>query len=125
MHDNFDDNFFDDFDGDSEEFDENEYQADLASLNEFYNSVKANPVVYDLDSLEDYISLALELSEYEIGLELAEAYLKFSNYDSEIWQKKGIFHSYLGELEEAEKALKKAYSLNPADIETILNLASI
>ncbi|MFN4111993.1 MAG: tetratricopeptide repeat protein, partial [Ignavibacteria bacterium] len=125
MHDNFDDNWFDEFDDDADGYGDNEYISDLASLNEFYESVKANPVIFDLDSLEDYISLALELGEFEIGLELADTYLKFSSYDSEMWQKKGLFHYHLEEFEEAEKALLKAYTLNPIDIETILNLASV
>lgn len=126
MNDNFDENWFDEFGDDSEgNLDNSEYQADLASLNEYYRSVKANPVVFDLDSLEDYISLAMELGEFNIGLELADAYLKFSTYDSEIWQKKGIFHLHLGQYDEAEEALKKAYSLNPTDIETLMNLASV
>lgn len=119
FNDPFDD---DEFDDEEEILRQSDYIMDLFNLQEYYDSIKENSFKIDLDTLEEYISLAMEIEEYGIGAELSEIYLKYNPYDSDIWQKKGIFHINDEEYELAIEALNKAYLLNPTDIDTLLYL---
>jgi len=119
LNDPFDDEEFDD---EEELLEEADYLTNLLKLHEYYDSLKENPFTVDLESLEEYITLAMEVDEHEIGLELSEIYLRYSPYDSDIWQKKGIFHINNEEYERAIEALNHAYSLNPTDTDTLIYL---
>ncbi len=74
-----------------------------------------------LENIEETIQLCVEFDLPEDGIFLTEAVLEIAPYNSEIWQLKGILSNNLFRFEDAYDSFTKALSLNPGDVETLIN----
>ena len=83
--------------------------------------VSSGQTITFLGNIEDTIQLCLEYDYTEDGIFLVEAALEISPFSSELWHSKGIFYNNLFEFEKAYLCFNKALSLNPSDVETMIN----
>ncbi len=100
------------------EFDKNEIQSRIASCKSY---VEEGKLFAFHEFIEETIQICIEHEIIDDGLLLTEALLETAPYNSELWQYKGIFLNNIFEFELAYEAFNKALSLNPSDVETIIN----
>ena len=113
---NFPDDFFD---SESNSFiDDENLKIKVQKCKEY---VSNGQTITFLGNIEDTIQLCLEYDLTEDGIYLAEAALKISPYSSDLWHSKGIFYNNLFEFEKAYICFNKALSLNPSDIDVMIN----
>lgn len=74
-----------------------------------------------LENIEETIQLCMEVDYSEDGIYLTDAVLDIAPYNSDFWQYKGIFLNNLMDFESAYESFNKSLSLNPSDVETLIN----
>ncbi|MCW8849499.1 MAG: tetratricopeptide repeat protein, partial [Melioribacteraceae bacterium] len=113
---NFSDDFFN-ADPDSY-LDDEKLKSKVKKCKEY---VSRGQTIAFLNNIEDTIQLCLEYDFTEDGIYLTDAALEITPYSSELWHSKGIFYNNLFEFEKAYLCFDKALSLNPSDVDAMIN----
>jgi tetratricopeptide (TPR) repeat protein len=113
---NFSDDFFDP--ESNSYFDDERLKSKVEECKEY---VSNGQTITFLGNIEDTIQLCLEYDFTEDGIFLTNAALEITPYSSELWHSKGIFYNNMFEFEKAYLCFDKALSLNPNDVEAMIN----
>ena len=112
--------FFDSEFSNDEEFDlpEEKVEEELASCKKLLES----GYVYDsVERIEELIQTCIDVDRFEDALYLLEKTIEIFPYNSEYWLKKGIVFNGLFKFSEALLAYEQSLSLNPNDLETLVD----
>ncbi len=112
--------FFDSEFSNEEEYDlpEENVEEELASCKKILDS----GYVFDsVERIEELIQVCMDVDRYEDALFLLDKFLEIFPYNSEYWLKKGIVLNGLFRFSEALLAYEHSLSLNPNDVETLID----
>lgn len=105
-------------DSHNSQFDNEDLQSKVDICKEY---VSAGQIYAYLDNIEETIQLCMEYDCNSDGIYLVDAVLEIAPYNSEFWQYKGVLLNNMFEFEEAYDCFNRALSLNPSDVESLVN----
>ncbi|MFA7289291.1 MAG: tetratricopeptide repeat protein, partial [Melioribacteraceae bacterium] len=107
------------FNDDYERFEtEEEVKQKVKTCSEYIHS---GNIFSNIEFFEETIQLCIEYDLLNEGLELTEVLTDSIPYNSEIWQFRGILFNNSFNFDEGYKCFLKSISLNPNDVETLIN----
>src|SRR5579872_5806568 len=115
---------FSDFGGDISANDPS--REELERLCESLKSASADEIRghTSMETVEELVHYCIEQEKYADALRFADIILGFYPFSGEIWQRRGIALSELGQHQEARESFAKALAFNPADEETLIHLGA-
>jgi tetratricopeptide (TPR) repeat protein len=104
-------------------------EGDDIDLNEEINACRdiiENNLLYNsFDRVEDVIIQCINCNYITDGLYFVNYLLEISPYNSELWNKKGLLLNSAGNFEQAIECIEKSLSLNPGDLDTLIDKSAI
>lgn len=109
---------------DSEDFFLDKDEIDI-KVRECFNIIDRDETYLNREFLEDTIEICIDHFRFKDGLKITNAVLKISAFDSDQWFNKGYCLAQLKRYNHALIAYNRARSLNPSDVELLLETASV
>ncbi|MFB3056564.1 MAG: tetratricopeptide repeat protein, partial [Ignavibacteriaceae bacterium] len=94
-------------------------------INACRNLIESNLLYNSVERVEDVINQCLDYGYITDGLYFVNYLLEISPYNSELWNKKGLLLNFAGNFEQAIECIEKALSLNPGDLDILIDKSAI
>jgi tetratricopeptide (TPR) repeat protein len=90
-------------------------------INACRNIIESNLLYDSFERIEDVINQCVDYGYITDGLYFVDYLLGISPYNAELWNKKGLLLNSAGNFEQAIECIEKALSLNPGDLDTLID----
>ena len=110
---------FNDINSEEDDIDLNE------EINACRNIIESNLLYDSFERIEDVINQCIDYGYITDGLYFVNYLIEISPYNSELWNKKGLLLNSAGNFEQAIECIEKALSLNPGDLDTLIDKSAI